>query len=1278
MNLVVSYDDLMRESHPIDLSAFPPPPIVKLKDMSIDTVLISDGKPRATIVIDGNGKYAMLAERIQGGIKEATGTELPIMRDSQIQLPFQENLIILGNRCTNAVIEKLYNLYYAYLDLRYPGIGGYEVRSLHNPFGNGFNAILVGSSNDHGMSEAVDELMRIVSQAARTDSLVLGWVMRIRLGSGKVPPENANDCPSWEDCVGYKPGTYFGWNSISRNMALYYMTADEKFANEFLRLTQPDAKAIEEMWSLDGERIEDKNRPLSGPYHYNAHLMILLWDLIEESPLLTDEQRLRITQAFAEQLRHWQAEEWCYAGKRFGDPKAVVGSRHDQYQALSLYCLARYFCKYYPHIVWQRNLEAAQYLFSSLSRSAQLAGELDHLWWLSTGLEPVMSYMLIGDDSRALESGVLQAVLRAYDAIISCEHDDEHLRYQSISFAHKATYLIGDNRFLYYRNLTNLDLSIFRIGQSFLPVEDLERRPTELANRIVVAPIQIERWHVHPEQMYPYRCPVSTPIPYEQAFRFLSYRTGVTEKDDYLMIDGFNEGVVNPYHCFAIYKLRINDKILLHGYLNEFILRHGGLTEHSIPIASALKVQNVFGDVAHIEAEVPNFSFGSWLRRILHVARSWTLVIDEFVPNRNLDDLEMTTQWQLPSSPQVIDDMWLEYPTGSARAAIVPWEHSFLKVIEGIRKEDTPQSRMMLHVTNDVAQSIVRARAKSGNTFRIMTLLGLQPAEGELRCSKLNDQAALIETPELTLAAIGSVEISGSQVRIQAEVALIGENFIYASNAHRITIGIPILEAPEPITLFWNLSSGELDLFCDEPAALGMAVCSGGMLLVDNHHAQVTHAVGDVVWIRLERGQHRITGAISNATTTLKEQLNRLRERTSGPPSCVTVAERFATLPQLRTISAVQIDGPAKRVLPGPVRGGSSCAYIISERDAYLLSANGKLEKRIELETKIMSAAYWQEVDLLLLGGSNDVVYAFNGEGELRWAFRSEMDPDVQKTGKTYWFKDALPGVRGLATGSLTSGRTQAFVGSACTIEVLDPDGDLVKRLPQFWGCCVVMNVVAKSDGSRKLLVSKWPNGVNDIGVIDGQDWSITYAYTALPEGHTRIPDWTAMDTPHILVDDINGDGKMEVILDVNGSWNYLCVYDADFKPLWALSFGPSLLPPHRHMRDLQVADIDGDGLKEIIVATENGTVSAFSHDGRRKWFVDGAPPTCLCIVRERSASKLAIGHEDGTILVLDAAGRAISRSKLNGSIQALHALDSLEAGMVAGTSQGKVEILRL
>ena len=112
--------------------------------------------------------------------------------------------------------------------------------------------------------------------------------MLTKLGKGVSPPTDVEHFETWEASHGYGSVGYFGWCSISKQMAMYYMTGDPQHAREVVRLSFPDPQAMGDIERIDGERIENKHDPLAGFYHYNAHMAILFWDLIEESPVWTD------------------------------------------------------------------------------------------------------------------------------------------------------------------------------------------------------------------------------------------------------------------------------------------------------------------------------------------------------------------------------------------------------------------------------------------------------------------------------------------------------------------------------------------------------------------------------------------------------------------------------------------------------------------------------------------------------------------------------------------------------------------------------------------------------------------------------------------------------------------------------------------------------------------------------------------------------------------------------------------------------------------------------
>ena len=585
-----------------------PPVYSQLKDLHLTTDLVRDGKANITIIVPASGLYDEQATRLQQTIKEITGAMAPIATDdsSDSKVPIRSNLVILGNRSTNCALSELYNRFYTLLDLRYPGSGGYVVRTLHNPFGAGHNIILVGGSDLTGVDAATDVLIgKLRESDANSGFLSIGWLAEIRLGKNITLPKDIREMEIWEASAGYGSTGYFGWNSISKHAAFYYMTGDEFHAREFLRKAFPDEQAKAEIDEIDGERIENKDDPLAGPYHYNAHLMILFWDLIEESPVFTDEERLKVTNAFARQLNHRKGEG--IYGRT--EPLPSVGSRHGQWSAISLYCLGRYFQKDYPNSIWKHCMEAAKLHFAPLHQNAWVSGENDNLFWYNTAIAPVLVYMLLTGDREPLRNGVLNTLLRGQEILSSGRQPDWALNSAAISFLHQAAHLTQDGRWLTYRNRTGVDLNVFRLGQSFWPEEPLQLQPpTDLAGR----------WSINqlPEPMWQAR---GSGLPLQESFQFGSFRSAPDDTGDFILLDGFNGASRNPYHTFAILELRLGGHTLLEGYWNQVLTWADGLMEPQVAMDAALRYCDVVGATAIAVAEVPKAAYCNWKRTLIGV-----------------------------------------------------------------------------------------------------------------------------------------------------------------------------------------------------------------------------------------------------------------------------------------------------------------------------------------------------------------------------------------------------------------------------------------------------------------------------------------------------------------------------------------------------------------------------------------------------------------------------------------------------------------------------------
>jgi len=253
-------------------------------------------------------------------------------------------------------------------------------------------------------------------------------------------------------------------------------------------------------------------------------------------------------------------------------------------------------------------------------------------------------------------------------------------------------------------------------------------------------------------------------------------------------------------------------------------------------------------------------------------------------------------------------------------------------------------------------------------------------------------------------------------------------------------------------------------------------------------------------------------------------------------------------------------------------------------------------------------------------------------------------------------------------------------VGSACTVEVLDEAGKLLRRVPLYWGSCAVMQIVPNPDGTRKLVVAKSPNLSNTLSTIQGTNWA-TGGFGSNP------PFQLSQSTLNILVDDLDDDGHPEVICDTNGSMNNVRVYNCQGQQKWSADFGPpaaggakiGIAVPRPTMRGLVVVDFEGKGQKHVVTATDEGLLTAFGPDGKQAWAVYlPSTPWSLCNLPRDEGGLVAVGCEDGTVLLIDATGKPVAKAQLEGAVRQMHVVKG-NAGqvLIAGTDQGGLTVLQ-
>ncbi|MFC1539635.1 FG-GAP repeat domain-containing protein, partial [Candidatus Latescibacterota bacterium] len=251
-------------------------------------------------------------------------------------------------------------------------------------------------------------------------------------------------------------------------------------------------------------------------------------------------------------------------------------------------------------------------------------------------------------------------------------------------------------------------------------------------------------------------------------------------------------------------------------------------------------------------------------------------------------------------------------------------------------------------------------------------------------------------------------------------------------------------------------------------------------------------------------------------------------------------------------------------------------------------------------------------------------------------------------------------------------------------IELLDGDGKLVRRMPQFWGDSAVFTIIDGPDKSLNLLAARINNDYQRIGIVNNKilDPSVR-GFDSVPQGHTFVGGWASQDRHHLFYDDINGDGVKEVISEINGSWNRVQVWTPDGKPLYDATLGPGERPPVINLRDLDIADFDGDGKKEIVAATFKGFVIMLDNQCRKIWSkrLPKPPSKMKCITPLKNTPPLIIvGCEDGSVFVLNGKGDIIKKGSIGGNPTCIDEIELISGGngVLLSTDNGDVVLFNL
>ncbi|MDE2998396.1 MAG: VCBS repeat-containing protein [Gemmatimonadota bacterium] len=1185
--------------------------IDKLKDMHLETVLAAGGQPGGKIVIGDGASQQHLADRIVERIEETTGARLPVVRANEVSAAkalLDTHVVALGNMADNPFIRWLYYQWWSIEDLCYPGAGGYALRTLHNLLGNGRNAVLLGVSDEAGLDRAASRFLKGVGTDTR---LSFGWLMDVEPGPAFKSVEHPPD--GWLDERREDYNRQVSQPHASKAGAGHGMVTEAGRQGFAYHRTgfEVHAKALRE--AVDAHLKMGEHGVMA---HFNVWWLAVIWDLIEESPVFSDEDRLRITRYLL-----WLMDSHEGAYNRFfreGVGHRMVRQNHQTLVGLSSWFAGRYFATHYRMPEAREWQAASADLFQGQAASFKPTEDANAYQW--TTLDHLLTYTLASGDETYIENGNCRRSLD--QAVMYCNNRGAMPPFGDsggcqvpppASFLAKAGHVLRDGRAEFLIRSHSDRVSLIHGFEKYYGDGLEPETPSEMAGvRVLEVADGFYDFATDPKARPSEVKPLN--LPRDEAFDTVCFREGFDRDDQYLMIHGISYGNHGHDDGNTIVEFSASDRVFLvdASYTEGPTLKHhNGVTavRNGEPwkVPALCRLDGVADlDRTGVSRTSMDGEWGArWTRNVVWLKGRFFVVIDEikatepgtFALECNwrtlgtpvLDGGRLETLQRDPDSGR--EDRFILEGTGGDRVTMErDWE-AF-----GHWWKDYPFSDDFVNI---LRQSVSREMAAGDRHTFINLFYATNDAKPlDVRMRRVGETAVLIEGSEgRMLVGTGGADgsfavgpISGS-----ADVYAIGEGWFAVLGGTLLRGDATLFESDAPVTVELDLASGE-----GVPTALwrlpewrpggGSAIHKGS---APSLRPAWSHDFGSAVRCAAPRGSGSILGTQDGRVVALSRD---------GETDWT-----FQAGDAVLSVCAAGRDGDDR----APVAAGANdrCLYYLDDKGDVKWSHTFEIFRGgWAWYTRNSSVELVKAADLrgtgrpdILAAVTDRQLHCFDADGNKRWNFfiYGIFDPfclaDVDG--------DGLPEVIG--------GPGRISCGGTCY--VLDADG----------------NAIAENglDGWPSMLpgcdVYLYENGDNLIAC--GTTRSRVHALRL--EGQSLAPVWTrdvGEEVHAVAAVDLDGDGKPEVA--AGSDCFYLYLFDENGVERWRRNL-------EAPVRRLVATDVNQDGTPEIVAGCEDGSVWILDAEGRTLGLHRSNTKTHALTPHE--GGRLLLGCSDGTLSML-------------------------------------------
>ncbi len=1155
------------------------------------TQLADNGKPLAVIIRPEDAAYEAAVKKLVDGIRDASGATLEVRTDAEARGDLVKaiagmsasNVVLIGNVLNNRALLPLYSHLSCFADGVFPGEGGYELRTVHDPWGTGKNALVIGATDAAGALAGVDALLATLTkqptltlpplvkvQLGGEATTRFGYAFTQDLGEGFLKQMSDRSEEMW------KSGSHTGLGSHAAGIGEQYaLTGRDDYARAFVQVIR--------RWK---QFYDAKSDTYGGPWGMDAdftlYRLIPAWDAVEESPAITDDDRLTVARI----LYEFTATD-C-VGKAAG----VLGNdrvrfNHQTFPALGLFYAGEYFAKYYHAAEAEDWLAIADACFSVQAKAAKSHEDCNGYEWLTNG--HLIRYALAKPDLTFFDNGNARKV--ADYAILGMDNLGYQTTYgdtgaftgwwSELPVLQAAAWYYGDSGYQW--------AVAKKIGVSGRVTygEYLARGEGEAPKRL----LGVQAFPVDP--MYYQTFADKQAPPLEKTIDKVVMRGGFDPEDPYLLLDGLSNGGHRHYDGQSISRWTEDGRIWLADadYIKSLPKYHNGVLiiadgqSQTIPDWCELERAVELPHVGLSKTKLSNYAGADHHRSILWLKGTAFVVADTLVAKRK-GSFSFRPIWQTVGQVKPAGSGMLVTQAGRHAAIVSPPGGRALLTDDPAQGANWAGYKFIEEPVVRVLQQVYDADLEAGQDRTFFTVLRASGEQEPNVSVSSPEQGFLYADLDGTRALIGvgspEVDTTFSGASFRGDAIIITPDFVAALGLRSLSYAGQVAMTGEPVDLEIDLKEHRATIHADHAVTLSLPV------------------LGETA---LPAGQTEM--ALPEQVNVIEDYVQTLLQQAAAmPPPAPPKAAVPEGLPALTKLFSY------REKLPAYLLTDNRGAFEAVDAKLQLTGDPPPLARNVfagdEKETNGLAAL--TDGQLLTTGGG--VMWEAAQTVTLRAKF--DQPYDISAVNMKAWY-------------ATSSSKRKVYQVRSIRVEGSD-DGFQkdVRLLGEITDTASHGNWGAPTYGPETYALKDLKGQASELRL------------TIVPRTGDQVELPKIADHPGAPPAPFQA-GVYLAELEVWGNRQGL-----EINPAEAAARG---VPVHS-FRTVAVADVDGDGAEETLAGSSNGSVYLFGRDGTRRWAVDtgGAVDAVATVDIIDKGLAIVAGSQGGRVTALKPDGAELWR----------------------------------